>query len=88
MKGSVAHLVRQGLTVYLRPYCYSTGVVAELACLVLVLQRADFLQLVGDSDRVLQSLQDTAVGRSLTLFGRRGRRASSIPATWDLILED
>jgi ATP-binding cassette subfamily B protein len=67
---------------------YSTGVVAELACLVLVLQRADFLQLVGDSDRVLQSLQDTAVGRSLTLFGRRGRRASSVPATWDLILED
>jgi len=66
---------------------YATGVQAELACLVLALQRADFLKLLGESNRVLESLQDTAVGRSLTLFGRRGRRPSSVPAYWEPLVE-
>ncbi|MBS2038541.1 ATP-binding cassette domain-containing protein [bacterium] len=64
---------------------YSTGVEAEFPTLVLLLEREDFCRLVADTQEVREAVQDTALGRSLTLFGGRGRRPSTL-SIWNELL--
>lgn len=64
--------------------CYSTTVQVETDSLVLTLARDDFRRLAG---RLEGSLQATALARTLTLSGRRGRRPSRLESTWETILK-
>lgn len=64
---------------------YSTGVDAEFPTLVLMLDRDDFARLVAGAQEVREAVQDTALGRSLTLFGGRGRRPSTL-SIWDQLV--
>lgn len=61
---------------------YSTGVEAEFPTLVLQLEREDFRRLVAGTQEVREAVEETALGRSLTLFGGRGRRPSTL-SIWD-----
>lgn len=62
---------------------YATTVRARYPSLVLSLHRDALSRLLGD---LRGTLEDTAMGRSLSLLGRRGRAPGRMAATWDELL--
>jgi ATP-binding cassette subfamily B protein len=65
---------------------YTTGVEVEVPTLVLFLRRRDFKQMLKTTQRVRETMEETALARCLTLIGRRGRGPQQHSA-WDSFLE-